>query len=217
MAVIPVVRLLSVLVVAASVASCTVLKTDAGHFQDVLALDYPSTEDQPTYQPDLSYLPVAYGGRMSWVVQGGQAVFPGTAVPLTTWYGQAGRLLRLHGDKLLEVAGYTSAPLQIADNCPLPASLPRITKASDCVRTFLTPRQGTYLARVRVRQLPPEPLRFRLGSGEIRDGWIVREQLPTVGRQGNFYLFDAERRYVMSRQWLDERSAFDVFSVERAE
>lgn len=182
-----------------------------------LVLEYPLAEEQPAYQKGFEYLPIAFGGRMTWVVQGGQSAYPGTPVALTTWYGQGGRILRLHGSKLADVVGYGARALRVADNCPFPDQLIRQRTAYDCVRTFLAARPGLYMSRVRVRQLPAERIRFSLGKGADQPGWIVREELSASGRQGNFYLFDATQKYVMSRQWLSESDAFDVFAAEQAQ
>ena len=80
----------------------------------------------------------------------------------------------------------------------------------------MTQRVGVYMSRVRVRQMPPVPITYRLGENELR-GSIVREQLSAAGREGNFYLFDASGRYVMSRQWLDDTRSFDLFAAEQAQ
>ena len=72
------------------------------------------------------------------------------------------------------------------------------------------------MSRVRVRQLPPVPITYRLGGSEL-SGSIVREQLSAAGREGNFDLCDESGRYVMSRQWLDEARSFDLFAAEQAQ
>jgi len=178
-------------------------------------LSYPSSEQQPAYQPGLRYLPVADGATLTWVVLAEQKPVKGTLQPLSIWYGQSDRLLRTHGGKLVEIVGYGPEPLRLADNCPYLSNL-RNFKPANCVRTYMTQRAGVYMSRVRVRQMPPEPITYRLGVDEL-NGSIVREQLSASGRDGNFYLFDANGHYVMSRQWLDDTHSFDLFAAEQAQ
>lgn len=192
-------------------AGCALMQPAASR----VLLEYPESEAPPAYQPGLRYLPIAQGAALTWVALAEQKPVKGTPQPVSIWYGQSGRLLRTHGGKLVEIAGYGPESLRLADNCPYLSSLKRF-RVNDCVRTYMTPRPGVYMARVRVRQLAPESVIYRLG-GQDFSGKIVREQLSASGRPGNFYLFDAEGNYVMSRQWLDDTQSFDLFAAEQAQ
>lgn len=194
-----------------STAGCTLL----GRAPEPLVLEYAASETQPIYQPGLRYLPIADAATLTWVVLAEQKPVIGTPQPLSIWYGQGDRMLRTHGGKLVEVVGYAQEPLRLADNCPYLSHL-RNFRPTDCTRTYMTQRAGVYMARVKVRQLPPEPIKYRFGDTEL-PGNIVREQLSAAGRQGNFYLFDNQGRYIMSRQWLDDARSFDLFAAEQAQ
>lgn len=206
-----VVQRLAVVAFLATTAGCSLLRPSA----DFLLLEYPDSESAPEYRPGLRYLPLAQGATMSWVVLSEQKPVIGTPQPLSIWYGQSGRLLRTHGGKLVEIAGYTPKPLRIADNCPYLSHLKRF-RQNDCIRTYMTPETGVYLSRVRVRQLAPAPFTYRLGGRDF-NGSIVREVISAAARQGNFYVYDADGKYVMSRQWLDDSQFFDVFAAEQAQ
>lgn len=207
------IRFLPGLVMAAGILTASCAALSPAHAP--LVLDYADSETPPVYQPGRRYLPLAQGSMLTWVVLAEQRPVKGTPQPLSIWYGQSDRLARTHGGKLVEIAGYAPALLKLADNCPFIGSLARY-RPGECVRTFLTQRSGVYLSRVRVRQLPPEPVTYRLG-GKMLTGSLVRESIAAPGREGNFYLYDAAGKYVMSRQWMDEHHFFDLFAAEQAE
>ena len=135
---------------------------------------------------------------------------------LDVWRGDGSKSLRTRNGTLIEARGYGDKTLAVLDDCPAIASLAALTQPAQCKRTWLTARQGQFRSSTRVTLLPPEPASIRLGKQIIR-GVMVRERLHTLTRTGNFYFFDQQGRYVMSRQWLTATDAFDVFAVEQAQ
>jgi len=185
-------------------------------FQSDSVVRYSNGEIKPDYGSGQLYMPVAYRGKMTWVASKFNDRVSNDLL-LDVWIGSQGRIIRTHNDgKVVEAAGYGEKTLRLIDDCPAINELYKINREITCKRTYLTERQGQYKLKMDITIDPAVPATLTFGYKK-QDGLIVRERIIASIRTGNFYFYDLNGRYVMSRQWLDAGNYIDVYAMERGE
>jgi len=185
-------------------------------FKNDSVIRYSNDEAKPGYRSGQLYMPVAYKGKMTWVLSGFHDRVSNDLL-LDVWIGSKGRIIKTHNNgRVVEVAGYDEKTLRLIDDCPAIIELYKLNHAITCKRTYLTERQGQYKLKMDITVSPVVPAALIFGDRK-QEGLIVREYIDASVRKGNFYFYDLQGRYVMSRQWLDSDHYIDVYATETSE
>lgn len=179
-------------------------------------ISYNNDLVKPQYRSGQFYMPVAYQGKMAWVKRVFQDAVS-NQILLDVWVGSQNQIIRTHqGGRVVEVLGYDETPSRLIDDCPNILVLYKLNRELTCKRTYLTSSQGKYKTRIYVTLKPAIATSLIFGNKK-QDGLIVREYINASNRKGNFYFYDLQGNYVMSRQWLDFDRYIDVYAMEKGE